>query len=117
MTESGPGKPQQRTVRLEDGPADGREVLTAYDWVHVSILDGELLVLDTDDPATAVQLLNRVERGQWAKYELAEVVEGRPDVFQYAQLSEEYQRLVYPPVAEILAWPSAARLWRTGGRE
>lgn len=55
---------------LIHGPADGREVATnPYREIWVAMLDDEPRVLSTDNTAEAVDLLDRVGRGNWFLYE------------------------------------------------
>ena len=55
-------------MRLEGGPANGRELpVPAYRWVWVAVEGNELHVFDLGRPDVD-QSLNRVGRGGWDEY-------------------------------------------------
>jgi len=82
------GRPEQRTVVLSGGPADGRSVKTAYDWVFVSIQDGDRLVQFDSDTSNPREMLGQVRHSEdWVEYVLHirgdDGVPGQPDIFIY----------------------------------
>lgn len=55
-------------MKLQGGPADGREIPTPKEWwVWVSVAQGQLLVFDLNRPECE-QHLNRVGKGGWDEY-------------------------------------------------
>lgn len=82
------GRPEERTVHLmagldgRAGPADGHDVRTGHAWVWVAMVDGEVVVFNSDDgPHAAMAVLARVpDRTDFAQYWQDD---DRPDVYRY----------------------------------